>query len=705
MKNYIHSPRLNYPKVNYGQSPSDRVAMGGSIYSTSLNNSVSNQNTNGLNFPNFPQNQNGIWIPKFPVSNIGGGMGLGEIILNIGNPNMDPPINPNPLEPPPFPRNPNTKGLIGNIYTFDVTLVDLPTNLDMKPFVPANMHLEYEDRNGSSICTVSNPNTSIISNITFAEYENFVLNSWYIDMFSKLILFPQFNNDEKSVKRFLRINSLVPIFYPYGKNVRFPTDIQYTFCRYDPLDNNSLVYCGLCEAHEAQWMKLYGAVPDPAQPVNFFIGTYDYSFWPNFLYKNSSTPMCERCMISKIDCYSDLPCRDIDPTIQPVTLQDIEDATADTIEKRYFRTRLDAQEELQDINDSYTDHKYIYECQKCIKIHEYCYDLFLEDNPNYADNKTVYNTLTECENDNEYFVVCEPDQQNEPSLSVVAVQHKNIPNFLRGIALSENKCVSDSFVSEEAANDFKDNVLELKYYYNENKKECVPIHTVCLCQRTEAGPNRPARVYKLGMDKNILVLDDKETCEEFHNIDNCGSGDNCACLRFDWDLEYLSWPDWQSGSGIEVWLPSSGTATFSCVGGDTVTVVCYNANGQSGSNIPLSPGAGEYNMPGGPPTGQLNAISPGALIGFAGSLVNGLCSATSFWTAPDLGFDQSIVVVGRTSYNGVPNPYSPIFEHKMLIQVGYNEENNEPILEERTVIRGTLSETLTPISSANDCQC
>jgi hypothetical protein len=48
----------------------------------------------------------------------------------------------------------------------------------------------------------------------------------------------------------------------------------------------------------------------------------------------------------------------------------------------------------------------------------------------------------------------------------------------------------------------------------------------------------------------------------------CGpSGEACdylSCVTWEWDLEYLSWPDWTADPSVETWLPSSGTATVRC---------------------------------------------------------------------------------------------------------------------------------------------
>lgn len=502
----IHLPQLNYTRLNYGQSPTNRIAYGSIIFSTSLNN-FQNQGTDPPPLPQYPYGENGIWLPILPpgpFGNLDGGGLFGGA-----------PANPPPLpQRPPVPED--TMGFITRIYDFDPMLVKDPADIGLNAFKPKNMILEFLEAD-PNVCTKSDPINSVIEGVTYKEYKDWVKQVWFPSIKANLEIFPQFQNDinNNKIVQFMLVNQLHPQFAYFTKDSFLLTDLKYTYCQYDPTDSMKLVNCGLCEPHEATYMQTYGAYPVGS------LQKYEYTFYPNVLFKDQNIPLCDKCLQWKVRCdYKNedsdipgffLPCTDVEPQVFPVQeivdQEEIDDGTT-----LYFKKREDAVEYVEKLMNPLIPPKIYYSerCFECLKINKHCYDQNIENDPEYYDDYRFYNTMEECDNDTQWIVTCEW-KDGEQLLEVVEIKNKDI----KGIILDglDGKCISSTggfmggrvFWTEEQALTYKNDPNNLRYYPKND--ECKEVHNLCTCHVDK--PDYPQ-----------LTFATQEECEEWIAPDN-----------------------------------------------------------------------------------------------------------------------------------------------------------------------------------------
>lgn len=534
----IYKPGIKSTLQNYGQTPSDRIAYGGSIFSSSLN-SVKNKDTPPAPLPQYPYGESGIWIPILPPSPLGG-------LLDGGMFGGNPP--PPPLLPPPqIPED--TIGFTVRIYDFDPILVSNPANLGTEAFVPKNMILEFSNE---SICTRSDPVNSIIPGITYKQHKDWVKEVWYPSIKAKLEIFPQFQNDpvndpkgfaqDNNIINFILANKLHPRFAYLTRDSFLLNDLKYTYCQYDPNNNMSLVNCGLCEPHEATYMQTYGARA-PLEDGTPSLAFYKYTFYPNALFRDENIPLFDKCLTWKVECATKseiedlvfIPiCSDVEPRIFPVQ-QDVDailDSLDDDNKTKYFKDRENAINFIDKLVNKNTEYKVYYDeiCYECLKINKYCYDQNIQEDPEYYGDDKFFDTMEQCENASVWIVTCEW-KDGKQILDIVEIKVKELKKLSTDKSLPldkqdprfKEKCLSigvslfggvSPFWTEEEALAYKNDPNNTRYYAKEEEDglNCLPVHSVCDCH--DKKPDYPQ-----------VTFETLEACEDFLVPDSGSDGD------------------------------------------------------------------------------------------------------------------------------------------------------------------------------------
>jgi hypothetical protein len=386
MTNYIHSPRLNYPKLNYGQSPTDRIVLGNTIFSSSIEKDiVSNQNTEPNKAANFPKDDNG-----------------GITLLSL-NAFMDKPNNeldivvipPKPFEnqPPNFPDD--TLGIIGNIYSFDILLLDDDIS---DGFYPANMILtEPYVPGGSAYITTAKQfwNDRIAIGSALA---NQIKDLPPFNQIIEEVPEAQKNKRLLAAGKWLIENDLVPRFYvPKAKNFSQDT-IKYSYCQYNGL-TSEFIFCGLAESHELNYIQ--------SKFIGMGMQQYDMITYPVVLYPNLVQPMCEKCYKWVVSCsllFEDIILEPYDENIHGnpggTPPRDAEKLFYDLDEAKKFRQeQLDGEVKFFALP--------IAGITVCNMVYPLCYNRESWNTQYPPDKYPPHDTIEECEDTLKFVVVCE----------------------------------------------------------------------------------------------------------------------------------------------------------------------------------------------------------------------------------------------------------------------------------------------------------